>query len=262
MLLRLALFGLTISASQAELHDVLKAAEIDRIFERANGPVTEYARPNVAIVLEARKAGWSPTETHNDFDEVLFVRNGAARLRLREESHNIAAGDVINIARRSEHRIEPEGGRLDYISARIFPAGSKPPPPGGAPPRRTLSGLLTSTEIAATFAHATSNQPIHFAFNYTMNYVIYNGRTGPWEAHHGCMDIYFVRTGTATAQLGGVIANGKETSPGEIRGTGVTGARNYSIGPGDLVLIPRNTSHHMEPHSGKFGYLLLKVWVE
>jgi mannose-6-phosphate isomerase-like protein (cupin superfamily) len=261
MLLRLTLLCLMLPACKAEIHDVLKAAEIDAMFADARTPVMAYLRTNVAILLEARTGG-PRTETPDNYDEVMFARHGAARLRLGAESYKIAAGDVINIARGSERRIEPQGGRFDYISVRIFPVGSKPPPAEGAPPQRTLHGLLSNAEIAATFARATSNQPIHFAFNYTMNYVIYNERAGPWEAHRGCMDIYFVRTGTATAQLGGDIVNGKETSPGEIRGTGVTGARSYSIGPGDVVLIPRNTPHHMEPRGGKFGYLLLKVWAE
>lgn len=256
------LFGVLIPAAKAEMHDVLRGAEIDGMFERAEKAVTVYQRPNVAVVLEARTGGRARPEIHDDFDEVIFARRGAARLRLRTESHKIAAGDVINIVRGSAHEIAPESGRFDYISVRIFPAGSKPPPAEGAPARRTLHGLLPNADIEATFARATSNQPIHFAFNYTMNYVIYNARDGPWEAHRGCMDIYFVRAGTATAQLGGEIVNAKETSPGEIRGTGVTGARSYSVGLGDVVLIPRNSSHHMEPHDGKFGYLLLKVWVE
>ena len=42
----------------------------------------------------------------------------------------------------------------------------------------------------------------------------------------------------------------------------MTGGRRYSVGPGDIVVIPRETAHHMEPTSAKLGYLLLKVWAE
>ena len=31
---------------------------------------------------------------------------------------------------------------------------------------------------------------------------------------------------------------------------------------GDIVLIPRNTAHHMTPASGKLGYMLVKVWAD
>ena len=125
-----------------------------------------------------------------------------------------------------------------------------------------MPDLLRASEIAETFAKFESNQPIHSAPNFTMNYVIYSGHAGPWEAHRGCVDIYFLKIGTANSELGGTIRNAKEESPGEIRGDGVTGGRRYSVGPGDIVVIPRETAHHMEPTSAKLGYLLLKVWAE
>jgi mannose-6-phosphate isomerase-like protein (cupin superfamily) len=120
--------------------------------------------------------------------------------------------------------------------------------------------VLRASEINDTFAKFESNQPIHSAPNFTMNYVIYSGHAGPWEAHQGCVDIYFIKIGTGSSQLGGTIRNAKDESPGEPRGDGVTGARQHSVAPGDIVVIPRDTAHHMEPTSAKLGYLLLKVW--
>jgi hypothetical protein len=68
-----------------------------------------------------------------------------------------------------------------------------------------------------------------------------------------------MRLGTARAQIDGTLIGGKEDPAGEIRGTDVTGARAFQIGPGDMVFIPRNTAHFMDPGSGKLGYLLVKV---
>ena len=68
-----------------------------------------------------------------------------------------------------------------------------------------------------------------------------------------------MRMGTAQAQLDGTLVAGKEDSPGEIRSTGVTGSRKFTIGPGDIVVVPRNTVHFMDPGSNKLGYLLVKV---
>ncbi|MGH8247290.1 MAG: hypothetical protein ACREUU_12770, partial [Gammaproteobacteria bacterium] len=130
------------------------------------------------------------------------------------------------------------------------------------PAEREMPDLLKKSVIAATFTNFNSNQPIHSAPNFTMNYVIYAGRSGPWEAHAGCVDIYFLKTGTGTAYLGGEIQNVKEDIPGEPRGEGVSGARIYSIGAGDVVLIPRNTAHHVKPGAGKLGYVLIKDWVD
>ncbi|MGH9660491.1 MAG: hypothetical protein ACRD96_18215, partial [Bryobacteraceae bacterium] len=81
-------------------------------------------------------------------------------------------------------------------------------------------------------------------------------------AHRGCVDVYFMQAGRGTAHLGGSITNPKEDTPGEIRGDGVKGTRTYEIGPGDLVLIPRNGTHHMIPKTPKLGYVLLKIWSE
>lgn len=89
---------------------------------------------------------------------------------------------------------------------------------------------------------------------------LYDGAPGPWELHTDSDQIYFVRVGSgARALLDGRILEAKETSPGQIRGTGAVDAREYKIGAGDMVFVPRNTLHCVAPGSGKFGYLLLTV---
>jgi mannose-6-phosphate isomerase-like protein (cupin superfamily) len=125
-----------------------------------------------------------------------------------------------------------------------------------------MPDVLKKADIDATISRSESNQPLHGASNFTMNYVIYAGRPGPWEAHRDCVDIYFMQSGNGTAHLGGEIVNAKEETPGEIRGTGVKGARTHQIGPGDIVLIPRMGTHYMVPSSVKLAYLLMKVWAE
>ena len=145
---------------------------------------------------------------------------------------------------------------------RIFPSGDKLPARSGFLSSRKMPDVLKKAEIDATIAKNDRNQPLHASQGYTMNYVIYPGRPGPWEAHRACVDVYFIQQGTAKAQLGGEITNAREESPGEIRGDGVSGAREYQIGPGDMVHIPRNGTHHMIPGAGKLGYLLLKIWAE
>jgi mannose-6-phosphate isomerase-like protein (cupin superfamily) len=242
-----------------------------------------HSTPAYTIRFDVQAGKPGPYMAHPNADQLLFVRAGTARILLGGElagarksasselvgeaikegrTNDVGPGDVIHLPRNTPHRIDPAGGRLEYVRVQVFPAGDNLPPRQGFLSPRRMADVLKKSEIDATFAKYSSNQPIHAAPNYTMNYVIYTGRSGPWEAHRGCTDIYFVQTGTATAQLGGDIADPKEEAPGEIRGTGVSGARRHSIGPGDMVLIPRNTAHHMDPAGGKLGYLLLKVWVE
>jgi mannose-6-phosphate isomerase-like protein (cupin superfamily) len=279
---------LSAASGRAEIRDVLKDADIRDMFggvaSRKDGPgliVHSTGAYTIRFDVQAGKPG--PYTAHPNADQLLFVRAGTATILLGGElaqakesasgeltgqaikagrTHELGAGDVVHLPRNTPYRIDPAGGRLEYARVMVFPAGDNLPPRQGFLSPRRMSDVLKKSEIDATFAKYSTNQPIHAAPNYTMNYVIYSGRSGPWEAHRGCTDIYFVQTGTATAQLGGDIADAKEEAPGEIRGTGVSGARRHTIGPGDMVLIPRNTAHHMDPAGPKLGYLLLKVWVE
>ena len=79
------------------------------------------------------------------------------------------------------------------------------------------------------------------------------------ESHMICDDFYFVRLGTARFAVDRYIVDPKEQPAGEIHGASAIGAREYTVGPGDLISIPRNSMHYMVPGSGRFGYLLVKL---
>jgi mannose-6-phosphate isomerase-like protein (cupin superfamily) len=250
-----------------EIHDVLKRAEIERMFARTDRVLVAHERPNYAVVFRVDSGKPGPYEMHKGADEVWFVHQGRASLSLGGESarrhYRLGAGDVVHVPRGTAYQVASETDRFEYVAVRVFPESAPPrPSSAGILARRRMPDVLKRSEIDAIFANSDRNQPLHSARNFTINYVIYSGHSGPWEAHRGCVDVYFVYTGTAVAQLGGEIANPKEETPGEIRGDGVSGARTYNIGPGDIVLIPRNTAHHMDPASAKLGYLLMKVWAE
>ncbi len=257
--------ALAISAAPAlrgEIHDVLKSREIEAGLAKVKGSLTIHERPNFSISLNSWEGGAGARETHDGADEVLFIRRGSGSLRLESRTYEVGPGDVLNVRRKTAHRLDAPSGRIEYVAVRIFPTGERGVATGIRPAARIMPDVLSAAEIGATFAKFDSNQPIHSALNFTMNYVIYKDRAGPWEAHHGCVDIYFMRIGMAVAQIGGRIRDAKEESPGEPRGSGVTDARRHEIGPGDIVLIPRDTAHHMDPGAGKLGYLLMKIWAE
>jgi mannose-6-phosphate isomerase-like protein (cupin superfamily) len=240
----------------------MKSAEIDALLA---GTVRDHLllqRPNYAIWLRVHAGKPGPREVHTDADDLLHIRKGQGTVTLGYTPHPVGAGDVVHIPRGTYHQIDPGQGRIEYVVVRIFPTGENLPPRAGFLAPRRMPDVLKKSEIEATIDKFDRNQPIHSSKAYTMNYVIYAGREGPWEAHRGCVDIYFIQRGTATAQLGGQIVNPREESPGEIRGDAVTGAREYQIGPGDLVHIPRNGVHHMIPKTPKLSYLLLKIWAE
>jgi len=252
------------AAGGAEIRDVMKSAAIDAQLAKLGGGehVAVHEGPGYAILLAVHAGKPGSEEIHAGADEVLWVRRGTARLQLGDARHEIAAGDFIHVPRGTRHRMDPGAGRIELVVARVFPTGENLPARAGFLAPRRMPDVLRKAQIEATFAKFDANQPLHSAANFTMNYVIYQGRSGPWEAHHGCVDVYFLHVGTARALLGGEILGAKQEQPGEIRGTGVTGARTHQIAPGDLVVIPRNGAHHMQPAGEKLGYLLMKVWVE
>jgi mannose-6-phosphate isomerase-like protein (cupin superfamily) len=271
MRLCLCLLAAALAAgARAEIRGVLKSAEIDSMLSHAAADVPIHERPHYSIWLIARSGKAGSLESHSNTDELLFVRQGSAVISLGSGAKTggtkrleAAAGDVIKIPAGAPHQVDPGSSRFEALALRILAASASVKPREGIrPPARQMPDLLRKSEIDATFADFTSNQPIHSAPNFTMNYVIYTGHSGPWEAHAGCVDIYFLNIGSATAQIGGVIANAREDVPGEPRGDGASGASIYTVGPGDLVVIPRNTPHHMDPGAGKLGYVLVKVWVD
>jgi mannose-6-phosphate isomerase-like protein (cupin superfamily) len=248
-----------ILAAQDEGKEVWKAAEIERLLAETRQDRMLLARPAYEIrlrVIEGRFSGKAAA------DHILQVRKGRGMVSVGGKRHEVGAGDFLHVVRNTPHEIVPGGGRLELVVLRIVATGENLPERRGLLAPRRMPEVLRKAEIDATIATHQSNQPLHASKAYTMNYVIYPGKPGPWEAHRGCVDIYIVQHGTAKALLGGRITNVREQSPGEIRGDGVEGAREYEIGPGDLVHIPRNGAHHMVPAGDKLAYLLLKIWAD
>ena len=57
-----------------------------------------------------------------------------------------------------------------------------------------MGDVVKKAQRDATFRNYDSNQPLHSVKDVSLNYVIYTGHPGPWDAHRGCADIYFVTT--------------------------------------------------------------------
>lgn len=278
-----------------EIRDVLKSADIDTILAKTATSTDVLVKPNYIISLRVQSEPGSWV-THVDKDEIWVIRRGNAKLavgsvtlgagvrRSADSNLSVSAGDVVNLPRTMAYQLLP-GGRFEYIAVQIFPTERRPQPGrtgarpaeaggGGAPaaqaapevaqPQRPRGGpmptVVPNATIQDTFLKNTSNQPLHTLGAASMNHVIYVGAPGPYEVHLGCDDIYFVRLGNAAAAVDGHLINPTADTPDEIRGTGAFGYRNYKIGVGDILSIPRNTMHYMDPGAEKLGYLLLKVY--
>ena len=230
------------------------------MFARTAQSTEVLAKNNYAVEFRVSSGGARARQPHPDADEFWFVRHGSAKISLGDRSHEVTAGDVVNVPRSSAYQITPAAGRFEYVAVRIFPTERRLRIGiGAAPEPHPMPDVVTKAQIDATLASAEKNTLLHSAGALLINHVIYKARHGPWEVHQTCDDVYFVRLGTARAQLDGTLIGGKEDSPGEIRATGVRGARDFSIAPGDMVVVPRNTAHFMDPGSARLGYLLVKV---
>jgi mannose-6-phosphate isomerase-like protein (cupin superfamily) len=238
----------------------MTSAEIDAAFAKIQDSLDVIMKPNFALVFRvSSKPG--PWITHEDADEIWMVRRGSAKLSLGESQSNatviqIGGGDVVNVPRTKGYQLS-SAGRLEYMAIRSFPTerhsrGTGAQGGGG----RSMPDVVTKAHIDQVIAESDKNQPLHSRGAFSMNIVIYKGAPGPYEAHAGYDQIYFVRLGSAKAKLDGLIENASEPQPGEIRGTGVVGAREYNMGAGDILFVPRNTAHFMDPGLGKYSYLL------
>jgi mannose-6-phosphate isomerase-like protein (cupin superfamily) len=248
------------SPSPCQLRDVVKSADIDRMFARASPSLEVLAKTNFAIEFRTASAPAAASRSDPEADQFWFVRRGSADLVIDGRPRQAAAGDVVRVPRATPCQVAPAGGRFDYVAVRIFPtARSTRIGIGASAEPHAMPDVVTKAKIDATLATADKNTLLHSAGALLINHVVYKGAHGPWEVHQTCDDLYFVRLGTAHARLDGTLIGGKEDPPGEIRGTGVRGAREFDIAPGDMVVVPRNTAHFMDPGSTRLGYLLVKV---
>jgi mannose-6-phosphate isomerase-like protein (cupin superfamily) len=80
------------------------------------------------------------------------------------------------------------------------------------------------------------------------------------ETHAEWADIYYVTAGSASIITGGSITDAREDSPGEIRGTGISGGTGHRIGAGDIVHIPAGVPHYVVVGEGEaITYFILKA---
>jgi mannose-6-phosphate isomerase-like protein (cupin superfamily) len=94
-------------------------------------------------------------------------------------------------------------------------------------------------------------------------------RTGPYapadyrpdvEIHKNEADLFYVIDGRATQILGGTVIGGKETAPGQIRGSKVDGGVTYHLGKGDVMWVPAGVPHWFPEIPEPLSYLLVKVF--
>ena len=74
---------------------------------------------------------------------------------------------------------------------------------------------------------------------------------GPSEIHEHTNHIFIMVEGEGTFIAGGTMVGGKQTAPGETRGTGLDGGQSYHLSKGDVITIPAKTPHWWKEISTK-----------
>jgi mannose-6-phosphate isomerase-like protein (cupin superfamily) len=238
---------------------VMKSAEVDAHFAKIQDSWDVYTKTNHAVTFRVSTKKLPATD-HMEADEYWFVRKGSAKVVLQtgtpatSSPQDVSAGDVVYVPRNVPYEIDPSKSRFEYVAVRIFT-----PRVGGAPLQEPTDYVASKAQIDKTFADELQTTQLRFPGGASVAMIIYNGAIGPYESHEDVDQIYFVRHGTAKAAYDGRLVNPVVTTPGQIRGTGYLDASEYTIAPGDIVWIPRNQLHFVDPGTGKIGYFLISM---
>jgi mannose-6-phosphate isomerase-like protein (cupin superfamily) len=95
----------------------------------------------------------------------------------------------------------------------------------------------------------------------TPGYKVLAGRRehpGLVELHTQETDVFYILDGTATFVTGGTMVDGKVISPGQMRGTSITGGEAHHLKKGDVIVVPNGTPHQFIETSNPFLYFIVK----
>ncbi len=107
----------------------------------------------------------------------------------------------------------------------------------------------TTSDIAYQVPNSTGTQVL----------MIRRDKTGDAEVHTTLNDTIIIERGTGKFRVGGTISGNREVRPTEWRGGEMTGWREYSVSPGDLLVIPAGVPHQAIVTSGTLLYLAIKT---
>jgi len=83
--------------------------------------------------------------------------------------------------------------------------------------------------------------------------------TGKAEVHETETDVWYVIDGGCVLVTGGTLVDPKPESPGQIRGTGISGGAQQKLGKGDFVRIPNGMPHWVKSiEGGELVYIVVK----
>jgi quercetin dioxygenase-like cupin family protein len=194
-----------------------------------------------------------PLETQKD-TAIIYVTDGGGVFSAGSHSQNLTKGDVIVVPAGTPQSFTSVSPSISYylVTVPVLAAGAK------------AEVVYAGREkVAATLKKAG---PLADAPNLRVS----GGyRTGPYapedyrpdvEVHTKEADLYYVINGSATQVLGGTVVGGKDTGPGQIRGSKIDGGETYHLTKGDVMWVPAGVPHWFPEIPQPLSYLLVKVF--
>ena len=113
-------------------------------------------------------------------------------------------------------------------------------------------------EVQAAYGKGETGETLISAAQYRVNA---SRRDGPGQAeiHLTDTDIFYVLEGSATLVTGGELIEAQAVGTGEIRGIGIRGGTERSLGRGDVITIPAGVPHWFRQVAKPFTYYVVKA---
>jgi quercetin dioxygenase-like cupin family protein len=185
---------------------------------------------------------------------ILYVTDGEGMFAAGERRQRLAQGDLIVIPAATSQSFVSVAPSITYylITVPVLAAGAK-----------AEVVFVDKEKVAAAMKKAA---PLADGPNLRVS----GGyRTGPYapadyrpdvEIHTNEADLFFIAEGSATQVLGGKIIGGRDTAPGQIRGSKIEGGQTYQLTKGDIMWVPAGVPHWFPEIPQPLGYLLVKVF--
>jgi quercetin dioxygenase-like cupin family protein len=204
-------------------------------------------------VSGVHRAKPGPLETQKD-TSIIYVTDGGGAFTAGARTQNLAKGDVIVVPAGTPQSFSSLSPSISYYLVTV------PVLVSDAKAEVVYAG---HEKVAATLKKAG---PLADAPNLRVS----GGyRTGPYapedyrpavEVHTKEADLFYVIDGSATQILGGTVVGGKDTGPGQIRGSKIDGGETYHLSKGDVMWVPAGVPHWFPEIPQPLSYLLVKVF--
>ena len=222
------LFGF--AATTAAQRDVayVNRAKVDDAL--AKGGVL-FERPQLQVAGGHRdKPG--ALDTQKNATTIIFVTDGGGLFAAGAQTHVLTKGDLLVVPAGTPRSFRSVSPSISYYLVTV---------PVIAKDAKAEIVYVGHASVAPTLKKAATladgpNLRVSGGF-----------RNGPYvpadnrptvEVHANEGDLFYVIEGRSTQVLGGTVIDGKETGPGQIRGSKIEGGQSYQLGKGDVMWVP------------------------